>query len=79
MLETIKRWLGRSASSVPSAAAAARQRSFPASATGQVLANGKKDKTKPAAAAKPDESFDPYNTGKFDRSASWERMSNTRR
>jgi hypothetical protein len=77
MLETIKRWLGRSASSAPSAAAAARQRSFPASATGQVLANGKK--AKPAAAAKPDESFDPYNTGKFDRSASWERMSNTRR
>jgi hypothetical protein len=79
MLEMIKRWLGRSASTAPTAAANARQRSFPASATGQVLSNGQKNKAKAAGAAKPDQSFDPYNTGKFDRSASWERMSNNRR
>lgn len=79
MLEMIKRWLGRSASTVPSAAANARHRSFPASATGQVLANGQKNKAKADAAAKPGENFDPYNTGKFDRSASWERISNTQR
>lgn len=78
MLETIKRWLGRSASSAPSAAANAKQRSFPASATGQVLANGQK-KAKAAAGSTPNENFDPYNTGKFDRSASWERISNTQR
>jgi hypothetical protein len=32
---------------------------------------------KPAPRPNPD--FDPYNTGKFDRSASWERISKTQR
>jgi hypothetical protein len=33
--------------------------------------------TRPKAAARPE--FDPYNTGKFDRSASWERISKNQR
>jgi hypothetical protein len=28
---------------------------------------------------KPDNDFNPYNTGKFDRSASWEKISKTQR
>lgn len=79
MLGMIKRWLGRNASSAPSAAANARQRSYPSSATGRVLASGRKQPAKPTAAEQPDASFDPYNTGKFDRSASWERISNRQR
>lgn len=55
------------------------------SATADVLAHGVRTppKTKPRAAAaartQADDAFDPYNTGKFDRSASWERISRTHR
>jgi hypothetical protein len=55
------------------------------SVTADVLAHGvrvpPKTKTQSAAAAggATDASFDPYNTGKFDRSASWERISRTHR
>jgi hypothetical protein len=37
-----------------------------------------KPKKKPAV-VKPNPEFDPYNTGKFDRSASWERISKNQR
>jgi hypothetical protein len=39
---------------------------------------GAKVKAKPKPKA-PSPEFDPYNTGKFDRSASWERISKTQR
>jgi hypothetical protein len=34
---------------------------------------------KPAKPGAADENFNPYNTGKFDRSASWERISKNQR
>lgn len=55
------------------------------SVTADVLANGPRTpaKSKPRATASsagaPDDSFDPYNTGRFDRSASWERISRSQR
>jgi hypothetical protein len=63
----------------------ARRGSTRRSVTADVLANGPRTpaKSKPRAAASStgtaDEKFDPYNTGKFDRSASWERISRSQR
>lgn len=54
------------------------------SVTADVLGNGVRSpaKTKPRAGTASrgaSDEFDPYNTGKFDRSASWERISRSHR
>jgi hypothetical protein len=36
-------------------------------------------RSKPSRVTTGDGSFDPYNTGKFDRGASWERISKNQR
>lgn len=74
MLSRIFRWLGLS-SSRPKAARN-RRTARPRSATAHLFENRRsEDPQKTLAKAKQEDSFNPYNTGKFDRSASWERIS----
>lgn len=81
MFELFRRLLGRQRKTEPTSS---DERSRKRSVTAQILADGRAGSAtgsrgaapKPGAAA---ESFDPYNTGKFDRSASWERISRTQR
>ena len=88
MLNFLKRWLGWDESSGPFDFDDIEPSHRPRSATAHVFANGPRvksgqqnKKAAPAAAAKtaPKGAFDPYNTGKFDRSASWERISRSQR
>jgi len=93
MLRLLKRWLGWEDDDY-SVAAELKARVRPRSATAQVLAKGpRKDLGKRARPAPkrtgpevvdfvegaPDPAFDPYNTGKFDRGASWDRISKNQR
>jgi hypothetical protein len=80
MLNSIKRWLGLEATESQTGTGAGNPRR-PTSATAHVLTHGprarnKKTATEDSTAAGE---FDPYNTGKFDRSASWERISRSQR
>jgi hypothetical protein len=91
MLRLLKRWLGWEEDSDYFDPEEFRAGSRPRSATAQILANGqRKPVAKPpvqrgdaapldfeAEAAEPQ--FDPYNTGKFDRGASWDRISKNNR
>jgi hypothetical protein len=78
MLSTILRWLGIYGSTPP-----ARPKNRGAdlkSRTGRH--NPRKDapqRSKPSRVTTGDGNFDPYNTGKFDRGASWERISKNQR
>jgi hypothetical protein len=83
MLSRLLNWIGWETSRAP-AGKAARQaptRSVRARpATSQAFTRrppATESKTDPPAAARSD--FNPYNTGKFDRSASWERISKNQR
>ena len=90
MLKLIKRWLGWETDS-GFYGDSEGPRSRPDSATAHLFAkdaatsgqlgSGRRGvhKAKGKPTAKPDPQFDPYNTGKFDRSASWERISKTQR
>ena len=49
----------------------------PSSATAHLFEKKPLPKSNPAASADGD--FNPYNTGKFDRSASWDRISKSQR
>jgi len=93
MLKTIKRWLGwEGHSGFDFEGLEPRRR--PTSATASVLSKGPRARSAapvtPAPpklpgddgqteASRPEPAFDPYNTGKFDRSQSWERISRTQR
>ena len=92
MLNLIKRWLGWDDGSGMFDFSSIERPRRPSSATADVLTHGPRVKKprKPTAAKakglsldrgpdKPQPQFDPYNTGKFDRSASWERISRTQR
>ena len=78
MLSRLLRWIGLGAARKPKTAPQRNKR--PRSATAHLFdkraapGNGKSPS---AASAEGD--FNPYNTGKFDRSASWERISKTQR
>jgi hypothetical protein len=65
---------GQTSSKTPPAA------SRPRSATAHLFEK-RRSYPDPKAGSKPepDDCFNPYNTGKFDRSASWERISKTQR
>lgn len=84
MIGFIRRLFGRSVKNNEASAPAARAaHARPRSATGEVLAqarrtgaSGKASKTNGASG---EQSFDPYNTGKFDRAASWERVRHSHR
>ena len=79
MLSRIMRWLGfggRDAQRGTSSRRTAR----PRSATTHLFdKRNTPEAGKPHAAASADGDFNPYNTGKFDRSASWERISKNQR
>lgn len=89
MLTWLKRWLGKTEESEYFDPEDFKTGSRPKSATAQILASGpRKPQPKPqrrdaapldfeAEPAEPH--FDPYNTGKFDRSASWEKISKNNR
>ena len=81
MLSRIRRWLGwESAEDLDLRPQHSRPRR-PSSATAHLFAKSarKPPKPKPKTVAAADGDFNPYNTGKFDRSASWERISKTQR
>jgi hypothetical protein len=86
MIGLIKRLLGRPIEKNASATAARAAHSRPRSATGAVLAQGRRPGA-PGTAPQPEAAkgkggeseFDPYNTGKFDRAASWERVRHSHR
>ena len=76
MLSRFLSWLGleKGSDPQPRAVLAPQRRS----ATGHLYQ--KKSVNAPKSPApKADNDFNPYNTGKFDRSASWERISKTQR
>ena len=78
MLSRLLNWIGWESRHVPTAEM--RRPAPPRSATSQLLAKRPpaSAQTSPkATVAKND--FNPYNTGKFDRSASWERISKSQR
>jgi len=94
MLTLIKRWLGWEQESNTHSSGRGSVRGRPGSATshlfgkdspamrktsntGKFRAGGAATGPKPSARAKDD--FDPYNTGKFDRGASWEKISKNQR
>lgn len=91
MLKLIKRWLGWDDGTGMFDFSSIEPPRRPSSATASVLTHGPRvKKRKPAAqqtkglsldrgSGKPQPAFDPYNTGKFDRSASWERISRNQR
>lgn len=79
MLSRLLRWfgIGSTGGSIQRSTAPPRG-PRPRSATAHLF--DKRSTTgKPQAAAKADGDFNPYNTGKFDRSASWERISKNQR
>lgn len=93
MLRLLKRWLGWEVESEYFDPDEFRTGSRPRSATAHILSSGQRKPAPKAKApaqrsdaapldfeAEPAEPhFDPYNTGKFDRSASWERISKNNR
>ena len=75
MFSRILRWLGLGARRTPKS----RRQGRPPSATGHLF---DKKPVKPKTGANQgaaDDDFNPYNTGKFDRSASWEKISKKHR
>ena len=78
MLSRIFRWIGLT--SAPPKKAPPRTPARPRSATAHLF---EKRSMQGPAARKPgtneEPDFNPYNTGKFDRSASWERISKNQR
>ncbi|HEY5568453.1 MAG TPA: hypothetical protein VIM81_14595 [Gammaproteobacteria bacterium] len=92
MLRLLKRWLGLEEDSEYFDPNDFRVEARPKSATARVLTTGPRKaqpKAKPKARVAPpaldfeeepaEPPFDPYNTGKFDRSASWEKISKNNR
>jgi hypothetical protein len=49
------------------------------SATGHLYQKKSTPPPQKSRSAQPDNDFNPYNTGKFDRSASWDKISKTQR
>ncbi len=78
MLSRILIWLGWQSPKRPSRAP--RRPARPQSATAHLFEK-RAPQTPKTTAGKPaaDNDFNPYNTGKFDRSASWERISKNQR
>lgn len=74
MFGLVRRLFGKSRTKRSVSTAYPRSRS----ATGDVLAQKRIPVAKSGAAAHGAD-FDPYNTGKFDRAASWERVSHSHR
>jgi hypothetical protein len=75
MISRLLRWLGWE--SAPPRRSSQPRRPRPRSATAHLF--DKKPVHPDKSAAKADDDFNPYNTGKFDRSASWERISKNQR
>ena len=78
MLTRLLNWLGRESRRSP--AEPTRRPAQPRSATSHLFAKrppAGPQKAPKAASSQSD--FNPYNTGKFDRSASWERISKNQR
>ena len=78
MLSRLLHWLGFQRKSGTGRGSVAGRNARPRSATAHLF-DKRTEAGKPHAAAKSDNDFNPYNTGKFDRSASWERISKTQR
>lgn len=78
MLGFVKRLFGKRKSSAAPVRAA---HSKPRSVTADLLAQGRREAAGQTAAKRTAENveFDPYNTGKFDRAASWERVRHSHR
>lgn len=72
MFSRLLSWLGLKARPKPSRGRTQR----PRSATAHLF---EKKTNQKSGAAEAEGDFNPYNTGKFDRSASWERISKTQR
>lgn len=79
MLGILKRLFGGSKDK-RAARPAGRTHPYRRSATGHVLAQGRRQgEGSNAKASAAEAGFDPYNTGKFDRAASWERVRHSQR
>lgn len=95
MLRFLKRWFGRESDEGLHAPPRVKRPARPRSTTADVLSKrpgtepaARKPKPAPKRRGadtldfpedEPDPKFDPYNTGKFDRSARWDRISKTQR
>ena len=80
MLSRLLNWLGFGPSEAPTRKAPRPGR--PRSATAHLFDKSPADGRRPnPPSSRPpsDNDFNPYNTGKFDRSASWERISKNQR
>ena len=78
MLSRIFRWIGLS--STPPKKTPSRATARPRSATAHLFAKRAMQGQPARKSGQNDETdFNPYNTGKFDRSASWERISKNQR
>jgi len=78
MLSRILGWLGFKSREAP--IKPSRRSPRPGSATAHLFEKRQtQPPPKPGSGAGKAGGFDPYNTGKFDRSASWERISKTQR
>ena len=78
MLSRILGWFGKGSGNDKTHA---QKRARPGSATAHLFEKqaSQSAERKQRPAAKPGDGFNPYDTGKFDRSASWERISKTQR
>jgi len=76
MIGRLLNWLGLRRGAGPRKKNGQKSRR-PSSATAHLFEKKPLPKSNPAASAGDD--FNPYNTGKFDRSASWERISKNQR
>ena len=80
MFSRIRRWLGWESAEDLEIRPQRRSPRRPSSATAHLFAKTEpKPSAKPKASVPADGDFNPYNTGKFDRSASWERISKSQR
>ncbi len=78
MLSRLLRLIGLR--SAPASGPASRRPARPRSATAHLFdKRAPQAKPKPQPGSRADGDFNPYNTGKFDRSASWERISKNQR
>lgn len=75
MISRLLRWLGWE--SPPPRRSSPSRGPRPRSATAHLFE--KKPANPQQGSVKADDDFNPYNTGKFDRSASWERISKNQR
>lgn len=77
MISRLLKWLGWESNSTRSSGRPRSPR--PRSATAHLFEKKPINADKKSPAADLDGDFNPYNTGKFDRSASWERISKSQR